>query len=626
MKINWTIGGAQGSGIDTAANIFARALAKAGYYIYGNREYYSNIKGRHSYFSLTISDKRVRSISSYNDILVTYDAESIFHHFRASRGYVIYNKAVENVKLENIQSIEPEISDEIKNFLVEKGYGTTVADVIKYLNDKNVKTLKIEYDQIAKSIADELKMPLSVVERVKNIIGVAVSFRLLGLSDIYLMESVNEFFKNDYTLKINTLGIQKSFSIVSPAYNLSQLKINSHKILLDGNTAIALGKTVAGGRFQSYYPITPASDESVFLEAHNEVIARDKETGDIIKQPYLVIQAEDELAAVCMAIGSALTGTRASTSTSGPGFSLMAEAIGWAGMNEVPLVITYYMRGSPSTGMPTRSGQADLKFALNVSHGEFPRIVIASGDHLEAFYDSIWAFNLAERYQTPVIHLVEKTLANSFIIADEEEIDWNKIEIDRGKFIKKLDNNNIPYYRFKITTDGVSPRAPLGLINIIYNGEEHNERGDIREAKVIRDRMHEKRMKKLEVADEEIPEEKRVNVYGDSDSDIVILTWGSPKGAILDAIEELGINIQVIQIRMFNPFPRKLMKKLLNDKKMIIDIENNYTAQAASIIKEMIMVEPTHYILKWDGRPMTRDEILFGLKKLLNDKVKRVVL
>lgn len=203
----------------------------------------------------------------------------------------------------------------------------------------------------------------------------------------------------------------------------------------------------------------------------------------------VVVQSEDELAAINMAIGASLTGVRAATATSGPGFSLMAEGIGWAGMNEAAVVITYYIRGGPSTGQPTRSSQADLLFALNVGHGEFPRIVIASGDHVEAFRDAVWAFNLAERYQTPVIHLVDKGLANAYSIFDEDELDLNSLKIERGKLVCCPAEG---YKRFEITKDGISPRVPLGEALMMYSGDEHDEEGHIREESENRIRMYEK--------------------------------------------------------------------------------------------------------------------------------------
>jgi len=621
------IGGAQGSGVDTSANIFGNAVAANGYYIYGNREYYSNIKGRHSYFNLTISDKPPRSIAQQVEILTTFDAETIFQHFTEVKDVLIYNTEVENTKVEQVQSMEPEIAEEVTKILKEKGYGTTVKDVISYLQkEKGVKVIPINYMEILKKVADQAKVPLSVADRAKNTIAIAASYKLLGLKEQYLINSINRTFRQEVFSKINTIAAQLVMQNIQPMYNLPELPNSDDKINLDGNTAVAIGKIYGGLRFQSYYPITPASDESVFIEAHQNVFTIDPKTGEKRKSTIVVVQAEDELAAINMASGAALTGVRAATATSGPGFSLMAEGIGWAGMNEAPVVVTYYIRGGPSTGQPTRTSQADLMFALNVSHGEFPRIVIASGDHVEAFQDAIWALNLAQKYQTPVIHLVDKALANSYSIIPKSFLGMENIRIEKGKIVINANND---YKRFEFTDDGISPFSPLGTARMHYTGDEHDEYGFIAEAAGNREKMYEKRIKKLFTADKEIPEEDRVKIYGNTSSNIAILTWGSPKGAILDAMEELeseSIKPMLVQIRMFNPFPKNLMKKLLGDKEIIIDVEGNYFGQAGQVLKLNTGIEPTNYILKWNGRPMMRDEVKEGIKAVIQKGEKRVIL
>ncbi|MCY0859533.1 MAG: 2-oxoacid:ferredoxin oxidoreductase subunit alpha [Sulfolobaceae archaeon] len=629
MKITWMIGGAQGTGVDTSATLFGNAVAAAGYYLYGNREYYSNIKGRHSYFNVTISDRRVHSISQHVDILASFDAETVFQHFTEVKSILIYNKELENIKISTIQSMEPELVEYYTKLLNEQGFGETIGDVVKSLQAKGIKVIPVNYDEVLKKIAGDLKVPLSVVERARNMIAVGVSFKLLGLKSDYLFNSIRKTFKNELFAKMNILASQYGMDLVQPIYNLQDLEANikgKKRIQVDGNTSVAMGKIYGGLRFQSYYPITPASDESVFIEAHEEVFVQDPETGEKYKQTIVVVQAEDELAAINMASGAALTGVRAATATSGPGFSLMTEGIGWAGMNEVPVVITYYIRGGPATGQPTRTSQADLLFAMNVSHGEFPRIVIASGDHVEAFQDSVWALNLAEKYQTPVIHLVDKALANSYSIFDVDELGLKDLVIDRGKLVLTPPPD---YKRFAITPDGVSPRAPLGTVRMFYTGDEHNEEGHIREASFIRETMYEKRIKKLETVDREVPEEQRIRTYGDLDSKNIIITWGSPKGVIMDVIDELaeeGIKLGMIQVKMFNPYPVKMMTKLLSGKERIIDVESNYFGQAGEVLKWKTGISPTNYILKWNGRPVMRDELKDAIKLILEKDEKRVVL
>ncbi len=622
------IGGAQGAGVDTSANIFGNAVASNGYYIYGNREYYSNIKGRHSYFNLTISDKPPRSIAQQVEILASFDAETVFQHFTEVKDILIYNTEVENTKVEQVQSMEEEIAEKIISFLKEKGYGTTVKDVISYLQkEKKIKVIPINYQEILKKVADEAKVQLSVADRAKNTIAIAASYKLLGLKEEHLYNSIRRTFKQELFSKINSLASQIAMSNIQSVYDLPEIPNNKEKINIDGNTAVAIGKIYGGLRFQTYYPITPASDESVYIEAHQNVFTVDPKTGEKRKSTIVVVQTEDELAAINMASGAALTGVRAATATSGPGFSLMVEGVGWAGMNEVPVVVTYYIRGGPSTGQPTRTSQADLMFAMYAGHGEFGKIVIASGDHMEAFQDAIWALNLAQKYQMPVIHLVDKALANSYSIIPKEFLGMENIKIEKGKIYIAKGTEDVK--RFEITEDGISPFTPLGFGRVHYTGDEHNEYGFIAEASENREKMYIKRIKKIDTADKEIPEEDRVKVYGDSNAKAAIITWGSPKGAILDAMEELeaeGIKLQMIQLRMFNPFPKNLMKRLLSDKEIIIDVESNYFGQAGMLLKLFTGIEPTNHILKVNGRPMMRDEVKEGIKAVVQKGEKKVFL
>ncbi|BCU69437.1 2-oxoacid:ferredoxin oxidoreductase subunit alpha [Stygiolobus caldivivus] len=623
MRLTWMIGGAQGTGIDTSATVFGNAIASAGYYIFGNREYYSNIKGRHSYFTLTISDRRVKSNTQNVDILVSFDAETVFHHFADVKSFLIYNKSVENVKLDTVQTMEEETKERVKKVLGQRGLDATVSSALKYVEGNGVKLIPVNYDEITKKIADEFKVPLSVVDRVKNTIGIAVSYKLLGLDIDFLIKASDRIFKQDLYKKLNAKAVEEGYSAVTSVYDLKPLKVSDERYWLDGNTAVAIGKIYGGLRFQSYYPITPASDESTYIEAHQEVLMVDPKTGDKIKGTVVVVQSEDEIAAINMAIGAALSGVRAATATSGPGFSLMVEGLGWAGMNEVPVVITYYIRGGPSTGLPTRTGQSDLLFPLFAGHGEFPKIVIASGDHAEAFKDALWALNLAEKYQTPVIHLVEKTLANSYSTVPKHELGLDKLDIDRGKLISKAD---LSYRRFKVTQDGISERAPLGTTLMYYTGDEHNEMGHISEDPENRVIMYEKRMKKLEIADQEIPEESRLKVIGNKDSKNAIITWGFAGSVLEDIINESGLDATAIQIRMFSPFPSRLVTKLLSGRDKVIAVEGNYLAQASSLVTMFTGITPTNYVLKWNGRPFLKDELENGLRQVINENVKKVVL
>ncbi|KUO81067.1 MAG: 2-oxoacid:ferredoxin oxidoreductase subunit alpha, partial [Vulcanisaeta sp. OSP_8] len=380
----------------------------------------------------------------------------------------------------------------------------------------------------------------------------------------------------------------------------SELKLDKSSVkvpgvlVASGNDIIAMAKTVAGVRFQAYYPITPAADESFTLEEYEALSGE----GSIV-----VFQTEDELAAINAAIGAALTGARSSVATSGPGFDLMVEGLGWAGQNEVPVVVTYYQRGGPSTGQPTRGGQSDLLSSVFASHGEYPRIVLASGDHEETFYDAIDAFNYAETYQVPVIHLVDKFLANTIATIPLPNLDG--IRIVRGNLAPKGLSG---YKRFDLSSV-ISPRAFLGDYVMWYSGDEHDEYGHIDEDPINRIRMFDKRMKKLDMIEKEIPEERRYSYFGSERPDIVMVGWGFVKGAALKAIEELngeGIKASYYHIRMFIPFPRESITKIAREVGVdkLVAVEHNYQAQASRLVAMNTGITIGKSVVKYTGRPI----------------------
>jgi len=430
--------------------------------------------------------------------------------------------------------------------------------------------------------------------------------------NLFALEIAYEYAKNNFSKEFN--------------YRLPERVVNEERIFLSGNQAVAIGKILGGCRVQTYYPITPAADESEYIEAHEVLSTKipDMEAG------LLVLQTEDEIAAINMASGAALAGARASTSTSGPGFSLMVEGLSWAGNNEVPVVITYYQRGAPSTGLPTRHGQDDLRFAIHAGHGEFPRIVLASGDIRECFYDAINAFNYAERFQLPVIHLIDKALANSSQIFPIFDI--SGIKISRGEILGEKMLEGMEYKRFAFTDSGVSPRVLLGTKNGVhwYTGDEHNEYGHISEEPHNRTKMMEKRMKKLETVDKEVPISEKINFFGEPSAKNMIVSWGSTKGAIVEALNELsreGYSLGFLQVRMVHPLPREYVKEILEKAERIIDIEMNYSGQLGEIITEKTGILMDFQIVKYNGRPMTTTEVYNALKLVLDGKApKRQVL
>jgi 2-oxoglutarate/2-oxoacid ferredoxin oxidoreductase subunit alpha len=626
-SINWMAGGPQGSGVDTASNIFGRACGYGGLYVFGRREYHSNIKGLHSYFHQRISTQELLANVDAVDLLAAFDAETVVRHMEevVPEGGMIVDSAQLNTKVLDIPTLPPEYKAEIRRFMKEKGVGETVNDWLEYAKKRNVQVFPVPYMALLNQIGQKLGVAqISKITRMINVLTIGVSFGLLKYDRALTEKAVRDTFSEKGKIaEMNALALNYAYDYAvntfknSFKHNLEKTEITEERIFLTGNQAVAMGKVLGGCRVQTYYPITPAADESEYLEAH-EIL---KTSGE--DEAIIVIQTEDEIAAINSASGAALAGARAATSTSGPGFSLMVEGLSWAGNSEVPVVVTYYQRGAPATGLPTRHGQADLRFAMHAGHGEFPRIILASGDIKECFYDAAKVFNLAEKYQMPVVHLLDKAMANcsqTFPI-----FDYTKFKIDRGQLLTEKDLEGKQYRRFQFTETGVSPRAPLGTKNGVHwcTGDEHNEEGHISEEPLNRKLMVEKRMKKLELVEREVAIEDKVAFFGTQESENVILSWGSPKGAIIEALnmlKEENLNAGFLQVRMINPFPTEYVLKALQGKKRIIDIEDNYCGQLGEVAKEKTGIAPNFHILKYTGRPMTTTEVYNALKLILTGK------
>lgn len=614
------IGGPQGSGVESAANIFSRSCAALGYNIFGKREFYSNIKGEHSYFIVRVSDKTVRSNVNDVTMMVAFDAETIFRHYSevVKDGAIIYDSELSATKVDEVHTLDVQYKSRLLDHLASKNKKTTIQDVLELAKENGVKLYPISFKDVLSSMADETSNPkLKGMARMYNVLSVSFSLGVLKMSPKTLLESIGVIFaKKQAVADMNKKAANYAYNYASArfsdfTFSLNATTKNSQTIMIQGYQGTALGKIACGCRFQPYYPITPASDESVFLESNEIFDVQNNRPGST-----LVVQTEDEISAIGMTIGGALTGTRSATCTSGPGFSLMAEALGWAGMNEVPIVITNYQRSGPSTGLPTRHGQDDLLFTIHAGHGEFPRIVYASGDVEESFYDTARCFNYAEFYQLPVIHLMDKFLASSVVTCNR--FDTNKITINRGKLLEKIDGDN--YKRFELTKDSISPRSRLGLEGGIFwnTGDESDEQGHITEDPELRVKMMDKRNSKLAYALKMIPDEEQAVSFGAAETCIV--SWGSPKGPILDALEMLkqeNIKIGFVQVKLLHPFPVDYVKFLLKDAKTIIDIEANQTGQFGQLLKQHLERGPDYYILKYTGRAMTSTEIYESLKKII---------
>jgi 2-oxoglutarate ferredoxin oxidoreductase subunit alpha len=627
--LSWIVGGAQGSGIDTSATLFARACAHAGLEVLGKREFYSNIKGRHSYYHVMVSEAPVLSHHEEADLVACIDAETAMRHVQGVQpgGVLIYNRADEDKAMRDVPTLEHSVQEELSRRCEEASQEPTLRGLVELAKARGVSPLGLAYEELLGNIAPKVGASYAMqIQRVSNTIVVGASFGMLGLPREAAAKGLHDVFgRRPKLLEMNEHGLNEGYAAGEPfrpgfPVALEPREARAPRMFITGNQAVALGKVAGGCRFQTYYPITPASDESEYLEGLREVPL--KGGGG---QPMVVIQCEDEISSITMATGAALAGARSATSTSGPGFSLMMEGLGWAAINEVPVVVTLYMRSGPSTGMPTRSEQGDLLFALHAGHGDFPRFLLASGDFGELIEDAAWAQNLAEVYQTPVIHLVDKALAVA--TGTIRLPDLSALPVARGALLTAPlePTPGHTFARYKVTDSGVSPRAPFGLKGHIYycTGDEHDEYGHITEDPSTRDGMMAKRRRKLELAAREIPAGRKTTYTGPKDPDLLIVAWGSSKGAVLHAratLEAAGKSVAFLQVRLIHPFPSQDVAAAIGRAKTWACLEANEDGQLADVIAMRTGKLAPHRLCKTNGRPIVPAEVVEHAHAILDGR------
>jgi 2-oxoglutarate ferredoxin oxidoreductase subunit alpha len=598
-SFSWMIGGPQGSGINTSAEILAKALCRQGYRVFGNIEYHSNIKGKHSYYRLRIAERPVHSHIEAVHLLVALEQETLVgdlhHEFPAHQGHI--HEVAEG-----------------GGILFEEG----THGIEERLNGRRVHLFPIPYSKI-------VDQALSAVGKggqgheyriMNNTAALGASIGLLGADFERVAEVVLAGFKGK-ARKVGEMNVhcaRLAFEYVQEHYG-GKLEFavpatpenNGKQIMIKGVQAVGIAKLKAGCGVQTYYPISPATDESVYLEEQQS------------QYKLVVLQTEDEVSAVDAAVMAAHGGARASTSTSGPGFALMPEGLGFGAITEAPgPVVCTYQRGGPSTGMPTRHEQGDLRFALHAGQGDIPRVVMAPGDMAECFYDTFDSFNYADRYQVPVILLLDKHLAAAYVSV--APFDMSGLKIDRGALFDPEKDGNGHYMRYRFTESGISPRSIPGQEGGIFwtTSDEHDQVGHITEGVANRLAKMRKRMGKLELAAREIPNEKKFALFGPEKAPVSVLSWGSTKGAVLDALARLDPeqrNYNFIQIRILQPFPTEPVQALLESSAKVIVLECNYTGQLASLLREKTGIKAHHRVLKYDGRPFSEDEVVAGLER-----------
>lgn len=574
-QLSWKVGGQQGEGIESTGEIFAIALNRLGYYLYGYRHFSSRIKGGHTNNKIRVSTTEVRSISDDLDVLVAFDQETIDLNYKE-----LHSKGV----------------------ILADGKFTP-----KKPEDTQASLYAVPFTEIATELGTSL---------MKNMVAIGATSAVLNL-DIHVFEEVvQEIFG-----KKGAQVVAKNMDAIKAGYDYMKKQLvdgveimelekadGKKRMFMIGNDAIALGAVAAGCRFMAAYPITPASEIMEYL---------------IKKLPALggsVIQTEDEIAACTMAIGANYAGVRTITASAGPGLSLKMEAIGLSGITETPLVIVDTQRGGPSTGLPTKQEQSDLMAMIYGTHGEIPKIVMAPSTVEEAFYDTAEAFNLAEEYQCPVIILSDLQL--SLGKQTVEPLSMDKVEIRRGKLVTDEipENENKGYFkRYEVTADGVSPRVIPGMKNGIHHvtGVEHDETGKPSESAANRIAQMDKRFRKIENIRFNTPVYKNVK---HEDADVLFVGFNSTRGVIEEAMVRLendGLKVNHAQIRLIHPFPTDEVLPLVRSAKKVVVVENNATGQLANIMKMNVgHAEKIIKHLKYDGNPFLPHEVYTKCKEL----------
>jgi 2-oxoglutarate ferredoxin oxidoreductase subunit alpha len=584
MSKSWKVGGPAGYGIKTVGQLFAYALMSKGYYVFLYPEYPSLIRGGHNTYQLEFSLEAIDSINKEVDFLVAFDQ----------------------------LTIEMDLP-------ILKKDGILICDTICVIPKKSkVKVIALPFKEILEKANLDFLL--------KNSVAIGASLAVLGLkfNQKELLEVLAKKLggdsnkKNNKDVLTNNLrAIEEGYKYVNEKYEaIGEIKpaIRNHQILVSGNEAIAIGAIKAGCKFYAAYPMTPATSILEYLES-KEAEAK-----------IIVHQAEDEIAAIHNALGASTAGVRAMTGTSGGGFALMNEAVSLSGMTETPVVIVEAMRSSPATGLPTWTGQDDLQFIIHSGHGDFPKVVLAPGNPKEAFALIQEAFNLADIYQCPVFCLSDKYLSESQMSVDVSDFN-TLVKINRGKLLLTKAPKN--YKRYELTNNGISSRTIPGILNgeFIANSDEHNEFGfSVEGYTEDRNKQMNKRMLKNKVLRQNIPLPK---IYGPAKAQIGIISWGSNWGSILDVLktEKFIITnkyskktlVNYIHFNYLYPLPVEKIKKIFKQYRYLILIEQNYSGQFGKLLAEETGIQIENQLLKYDGRPFFRQEIVDYLN---NDKLK----
>ena len=555
MICNLLIGGAAGLGMETLALVLEKILQRKGFEIFVIQDYMSRVRGGHNFFQIRFANEAIDSHGDELDGIIALDKETVQIH---------------------LGRLKPD--------------GFIIADEEIDFQDARLYSLAL------KSTAKTIGNP-----KVFGNVAMGTVLKLFNLDITGVEEVVNAKFKGENAVQ-NLKAFVEGYKLAPGKYEIKAAG-NDDKILINGSEAIALGALASGLKFYSAYPMTPSTGIMNYL------------AGKMNEAEIVVEQAEDEIAAINMAIGASYAGVRAMTGTSGGGFALMVEAVGLSAMLEMPLVVAEMQRPGPTTGLPTRTEQGDLKFVIFSSPAEIPRMVISLRDPEDAFYQTNRAFELADKYQIPVIIMGDQFLADS--TRTVKSFDFGRMKNNRYLSLETYSEAR-EYRRYEITGSGISPRIIPGKIpgtRVLVDSDEHDESGRITESSDMRTAMQDKRLRKMTFLQEELQEPLFV---GEERPDALLLAWGSVCSPVREAVRLLNAQGKnkygALLFGDVWPLPDKLLKEKVKSAGRLINVEQNATGLFSSLIRECTGIECDGSILKYDGRPLSAEEIAARVK------------
>ncbi len=571
-EFTFKIGGEAGFGIASAGLIFAKTYNRLNYYTYGYLEYPSLIRGGHNVYEVHVGVDPVYSQESRVDILVCLNRETFDLHKSElkSGSVVIFDPNKTKIA-----------DDEKKDFLI---YPVPVSQMVKDLGGKPI---------------------------MENIVFLGLVLALLQADPSAIHSVLEDIFKDKGTEIIdgNKKMIQAGYDFVAaniiPTFSITTPKLSEkNNLVMTGNEAISLGAIASDCRIYATYPMTPAS--SIL-----HVLAQYSESSKMVFR-----HVWDEIEAINLVVGSAFTGVRSMTGTSGGGFALMNEGLGLAGVTESAIVLCVSQRPGPATGVPTWTGQGDFQFVMHAAQDEFPRIILSPGDSEESYTLTQKAFNLADMYQTPVFVLTDKYLSEGLMTVNQDDL--KKLGIKRGKLAQESDLQP-GFQRYQSSKDGISLRSVAGQKNgaFLANSYEHDGYGFATEEAEMIKMQRDKRAEKLRTylyVDRQFEAPK---VYGKEIAEVTIISWGSTKMAVLEAMKNLDERVNFYHFTHIYPIDKQLIKAMLDKTNKTLLLEGNGSGQFAMFLREQTGWQPTEQYLRYDGRPFYPEDIRERVKKLL---------